>query len=70
MLPVAERLRRLAEKAFKDEEHMRTHPDDADEGTVVEVILQSISRYGFYGFLASVLVSYFDYIRFSKHLSR
>ncbi|VDN34602.1 unnamed protein product [Gongylonema pulchrum] len=36
MLPVAERLRRLAEKAYKDEEHMRTHPDDADEGTVAE----------------------------------
>ncbi|VDK22588.1 unnamed protein product [Anisakis simplex] len=36
MLPVAERLRRLAEMAYKDEEHMRTHPDDADEGTVAE----------------------------------
>lgn len=37
MLPVAERLRRLAEKAYREEEHMRTHPDDADEGTVAEV---------------------------------
>ncbi|EJD76290.1 ryanodine Receptor TM 4-6 family protein [Loa loa] len=36
MLPVAERLRRLAEKAYREEEHMRTHPDDADEGTVAE----------------------------------
>lgn len=37
ILPVAERLRNIAEKAYKDEEHMRTHPDDADEGTVAEV---------------------------------
>ncbi|CAJ0957143.1 unnamed protein product, partial [Mesorhabditis belari] len=36
MLPIAERLRRIAEKAYKDEEHTRTHPDDADEGTVAE----------------------------------
>ncbi|VDM96771.1 unnamed protein product [Thelazia callipaeda] len=36
MLPIAERLKRLSEKAYKDEEHMRTHPDDADEGTVAE----------------------------------
>lgn len=36
MLPIAERLRRMSEKAFKEEEHMRTHPDDADEGTVAE----------------------------------
>ncbi|CAJ0581879.1 unnamed protein product, partial [Mesorhabditis spiculigera] len=36
MLPIAERLRRIAERAYKDEEHMRTHPDDADEGTVAE----------------------------------
>uniref|UniRef100_A0A915B3X3 Ryanodine receptor n=2 Tax=Parascaris TaxID=6254 RepID=A0A915B3X3_PARUN len=36
LLPIAERLRRIAEKAYKDEEHMRTHPDDADEGTVAE----------------------------------
>lgn len=39
MLPVAERLRHLAEKAFKEEEHMRIHPEVADEGTVAEVIL-------------------------------
>ncbi|TKR86985.1 hypothetical protein L596_011472 [Steinernema carpocapsae] len=26
----------MADKAFKEEEHMRTHPDDADEGTVAE----------------------------------
>lgn len=37
MLPVAERLRRLAEKAYKEEERTRTHPDDANEGTVAEV---------------------------------
>ncbi|CAD6199567.1 unnamed protein product [Caenorhabditis auriculariae] len=36
ILPIAERLRRMSEKAYKEEEHMRTHPDDADEGTVVE----------------------------------
>ena len=36
LLPVAEQLRRLAEKAYKEEEHMRSHPDVADEGTVVE----------------------------------
>ncbi|KAL4003146.1 RIH domain family protein [Acanthocheilonema viteae] len=36
MLPVAERLRRLAEKAYREEEHIRTHPDNADEGTVAE----------------------------------
>ncbi|KAM3723537.1 Ryanodine receptor [Dirofilaria immitis] len=36
ILPVAERLRRLAEKAYKEEEHMRTHPDDANEGTIAE----------------------------------
>ncbi|PIO61622.1 hypothetical protein TELCIR_16851, partial [Teladorsagia circumcincta] len=36
ILPIAERLRRMSEKAFKEEEHMRTHPDDADEGTVAE----------------------------------
>ncbi|EGT59247.1 hypothetical protein CAEBREN_31926, partial [Caenorhabditis brenneri] len=28
--------RRMSEKAYKEEEHMRTHPDDADEGTVAE----------------------------------
>ncbi|KAK6023897.1 hypothetical protein OSTOST_10304 [Ostertagia ostertagi] len=27
ILPIAERLRRMSEKAFKEEEHMRTHPD-------------------------------------------
>ncbi|KAK6754198.1 hypothetical protein RB195_013289 [Necator americanus] len=36
VLPIAERLRRMSEKAFREEEHMRTHPDDADEGTVAE----------------------------------
>ncbi|VDK67237.1 unnamed protein product [Onchocerca ochengi] len=36
MLPIAECLRCLAEKAYKEEEYMRTHPDDADEGTVAE----------------------------------
>ncbi|KAI6242082.1 Ryanodine receptor 1 [Aphelenchoides fujianensis] len=36
LLPVAERLRFLAEKAYKEEERMRTHPDEADEGTVAE----------------------------------
>uniref|UniRef100_A0A0N5AR96 Ryanodine receptor n=1 Tax=Syphacia muris TaxID=451379 RepID=A0A0N5AR96_9BILA len=36
MLPIAEKLRLFAEKAYKDEEHMRTHPDDVDEGTVAE----------------------------------
>lgn len=37
ILPVAERLRRLAEKAYKEEEYIRIHPDDANEGTVAEV---------------------------------
>ncbi len=37
LLPVAERLRRMADVAFKEEERLRTHPDDADEGTVAEV---------------------------------
>ncbi|WKY11480.1 hypothetical protein Q1695_003218 [Nippostrongylus brasiliensis] len=36
ILPIAERLRRMSEKAYREEEHMRTHPDDADEGTVAE----------------------------------
>ncbi|CAB3399073.1 unnamed protein product [Caenorhabditis bovis] len=36
ILPIAERLRRMSEKAYKEEEHTRTHPDDADEGTVAE----------------------------------
>lgn len=36
LLPVAERLRYLAEKAYKEEERMRTHPDETDEGTVAE----------------------------------
>lgn len=36
LLPIAERLRRLSERAYKEEEHMRTHPDDADEGSVSE----------------------------------
>uniref|UniRef100_A0AC34QR18 Ryanodine receptor n=1 Tax=Panagrolaimus sp. JU765 TaxID=591449 RepID=A0AC34QR18_9BILA len=36
LLPIAERLRKMAEKAYKEEERMRTHPDDADEGTVAE----------------------------------
>ncbi|VDL84506.1 unnamed protein product [Nippostrongylus brasiliensis] len=26
----------MSEKAYREEEHMRTHPDDADEGTVAE----------------------------------
>lgn len=37
MLPVAEHLRRMAEKAYADEERMRTHPDEADDATVAEV---------------------------------
>lgn len=37
LLPIAERLRKMAEIAYREEERMRTHPDDADEGTVVEV---------------------------------
>ncbi|KAI6237110.1 hypothetical protein M3Y95_00230500 [Aphelenchoides besseyi] len=36
LLPVAERLRMTAEKAYKEEERMRIHPDEADEGTVAE----------------------------------
>ncbi|KAL3078921.1 hypothetical protein niasHS_014703 [Heterodera schachtii] len=36
MLPVAEHLRQMAEKAFADEERMRTHPDEADDATVAE----------------------------------
>ncbi|KAE9549703.1 hypothetical protein FO519_007091 [Halicephalobus sp. NKZ332] len=36
LLPIAERLRKLSEKAYKEEERLRTHPDDADEGTIAE----------------------------------
>uniref|UniRef100_A0A914H250 Ryanodine receptor n=1 Tax=Globodera rostochiensis TaxID=31243 RepID=A0A914H250_GLORO len=36
MLPVAEHLRKMAEKAFADEERMRTHPDEADDATIAE----------------------------------
>lgn len=36
MLPIAERIRHMAEEAYREEERMRTHPDDADESTVSE----------------------------------
>lgn len=36
----------MSEKAYKEEEHMRTHPDDADEGTVAEVCVK------FYNYLS------------------
>lgn len=36
MLPIAERIRYMAEEAYREEERMRTHPDDADESTVSE----------------------------------
>lgn len=52
MLPIAEKLRHLAEKAYKDEEHMRTHPDDADEGTVAEV-------WNLHGFLSRMVPNIF-----------
>lgn len=44
MLPIAERLRTLAERAYKDEEHLRTHPDDADESSISEVALEKIKK--------------------------
>ena len=37
LLPVAEHLRKMAEKAYAEEERMRTHPDEADDVTVAEV---------------------------------
>lgn len=37
LLPIADKLRRLAEKAYKEEERLRSHPDNADEGGVTEV---------------------------------
>lgn len=36
MLPVAEHLKRMAERAYAEEERMRTHPDEADDATVAE----------------------------------
>ena len=36
LLPVAEQLKAIAERAYKEEERGRTHPDEADEGTVAE----------------------------------
>lgn len=36
LLPIAEKLCTAAELSYKEEERMRTHPDDADEGTVAE----------------------------------
>uniref|UniRef100_A0A915MZX6 Uncharacterized protein n=1 Tax=Meloidogyne javanica TaxID=6303 RepID=A0A915MZX6_MELJA len=36
LLPVAEHLRNMAEKAYTEEERMRTHPDEADDATVAE----------------------------------
>ncbi len=37
MLPVAEKLKRQTDKAYKEEDRLRTHPDDVDEGAVAEV---------------------------------
>lgn len=36
LLPVAEHLRNMAEKAYIEEERMRTHPDEADDAAVAE----------------------------------
>uniref|UniRef100_A0A914KKN4 Uncharacterized protein n=1 Tax=Meloidogyne incognita TaxID=6306 RepID=A0A914KKN4_MELIC len=36
LLPVAEHLRNMAEKAYTEEERMRTHPDEADDAAVAE----------------------------------
>lgn len=37
MLPVAEKLRHQTEQAFKEEDRLRTHPEEVDEGAVAEV---------------------------------
>jgi phosphoenolpyruvate carboxylase len=36
VLPITEKLRKMAEQAYTEEERMRTHPDDADDLTVAE----------------------------------
>lgn len=55
MLPIAELLRRMAEKAFREEERIRTHPDDADENNVAEdnaLLVRSV--YAFFPLLVKV----------------
>jgi hypothetical protein len=42
LLPVAEHLRKMAEKAYAEEERMRTHPDEADDVTMAEVCRDNI----------------------------
>lgn len=46
ILPVAEKLRYQSEQAFKEEDRLRTHPEEVDEGAVAEVSARS-----FYYFL-------------------
>lgn len=37
LLPIAEKIRLQTEKAYREEDRLRTHPDDTDEGAVAEV---------------------------------
>jgi len=37
ILPVTEKLRFKAEIAFREEDRLRTHPDEVDEGHIAEV---------------------------------
>lgn len=39
MLPVARKLQIHAERAYKEEDRLRTHPEEVDEGIVAEVRL-------------------------------
>ena len=47
LLPVAEHLRNMAEKAYTEEERMRTHPDEADDAAVAEVVLKLTDLFKF-----------------------
>ncbi len=37
MLPIAEKLKQQGELAYKEEERLRTHPEETDEGAVADV---------------------------------
>lgn len=64
MLPIAELLRRMAEKAFREEERIRTHPDDADENTVAEDNARLVrSVYAFFPLVVKVIREIFKMCR-------
>uniref|UniRef100_A0A915J8H5 Ryanodine receptor n=1 Tax=Romanomermis culicivorax TaxID=13658 RepID=A0A915J8H5_ROMCU len=51
-LPVTQKLRAKAEYVFREEERLKTHPDDVDEGLVAEVhALQVRDTYAFFPLL-------------------